>query len=299
MIDREGLPPPRGPMSELLFAELEMGVHEIAETPAIVEDALIGDDLHLALSVCYELHLRGIQGIDGRWEWEPSLLALRADLEDAFEHALFEEVGPVRVNGRAPAAALGELVRFHAARRLNDFLDREGSEQHVRELALHRRVRRVGADDPCAFVLPRLPSGARLEAMELLTSDRFEGDRGERGARPMEPGPIDPLAEPDGALHLDRLPGSTLARANVASLFGLHRRWRGAAIGHLALEELCSPAPNRAAVAGLVGALVDAEPQLAADVLFGGRALIALERRFADRMLSAWARGASSLLLPD
>ena len=33
----------------------------------------------------YELHYRGFEGVDERWEWEPSLLALRSVLEDIFE----------------------------------------------------------------------------------------------------------------------------------------------------------------------------------------------------------------------
>ena len=35
--------------------------------------------------------------------------------------------------------------------------------------------------------------------------------------------------------YLDRIPGSTLATVNLMSLFGLHRRLRGAIVGHLAV----------------------------------------------------------------
>jgi hypothetical protein len=127
--------------------------------------------------------------------------------------------------------------------------------------------------------------------------------------------------------YLDRIPGVTLATVNLMSLFGLHRRWRGALVGHLALFELTSAIPNRRygdglrrngfdaratdffdehvvadsvhdmiAAYDLAGSLVEAEPELAADVVFGARALLALEGRFAEHLLDRWERGASSLL---
>jgi hypothetical protein len=46
----------------------------------------------------------------------------------------------------------------------------------------------------------------------------------------------------------------------------------------------------------LAGSLVEAEPELAADVVFGARALLALEGGFAEHVLGRWERGASSLL---
>src|SRR3954452_22122882 len=45
--------------------------------------------------------------------------------------------------------------------------------------------------------------------------------------------------------YVDRLPGATLATVNLMSLFGLHRRWRGAIVGHLAAFEMTSSVPNR------------------------------------------------------
>ncbi len=40
-----------------------------------------GDDLHLSLYVCYELHYQGFDDVDPEWEWDPPLLGLRRDLE--------------------------------------------------------------------------------------------------------------------------------------------------------------------------------------------------------------------------
>src|SRR5690606_26210325 len=100
---------------------------------------------------------------------------------------------------------------------------------------------------------------------------------------------------------------------NLVSLFGLHRRLRGALVGHLALFEMCSvtpmsrylaaarrigegrlPAVERfyavhveadvhhaeLALQGMAAAVVDAEPELAGDVVFGAAALGRVEARF-------------------
>ena len=45
--------------------------------------------------------------------------------------------------------------------------------------------------------------------------------------------------------YVDRLPAVTIASLNIMSLFGLHRRWRGAIAGHLAAFEMTSSLPNR------------------------------------------------------
>jgi hypothetical protein len=114
------------------------------------------------------------------------------------------------------------------------------------------------------------------------------------------------------------------------SLFGLHRRLRGAIVGHLALFEMTSAVPNRrygdalrrlgvddpgaldffdehveadavhesVAAVDLAGGLVRDEPRLAHDVLFGACALLHVEARWAAHLLGAWAAGASSLRMP-
>ena len=111
--------------------------------------------------------------------------------------------------------------------------------------------------------------------------------------------------------------------------FGLHRRLRGALVGHLAGFEMTSSVPNRRygngfrrlgyglevtdfydehveadavhesiAAWDLADALAHAEPQLGADILFGVQALLALEARWATHLLDAWRRGDSSLAAP-
>jgi hypothetical protein len=127
--------------------------------------------------------------------------------------------------------------------------------------------------------------------------------------------------------YVDRLPGVTLATVNLMSLFGLHRRWRGAIVGHLAAFEMSSSVPNRRyanalrrlgfgpratdffdehveadavhenlAAVDLAGGLARLEPALAGDILWGARALVEVERRWAQHLLDAWEARRSSLL---
>jgi len=130
--------------------------------------------------------------------------------------------------------------------------------------------------------------------------------------------------------YLDLIPAPTLATVNLMSFLGLHRRWRGAIVGHLALFETTSPVPNRRYANGLrrlgrddeatlgfftehveadavheaiacvdlAAGLARQTPALAADVLWGARALAELEDRWGAHLLDAWEAGRSSLLAP-
>src|SRR5215210_4637558 len=101
------LPPSRGAISTFVLDALRRDPHALAPfRPPTPSDPLSDDDLQLALYVCYELHYRGFDGVDERWEWEPSLLALRAQLEAQFERALEEAVPPLAAS-ELPAA--GEM----------------------------------------------------------------------------------------------------------------------------------------------------------------------------------------------
>src|SRR3954464_14023109 len=102
------LPVARGAISEALLAALVRPPHPLAPVPLPQGgDALADEDLQLALYLCYELHYRGLPGVDERREWSPSLLAPRAGLEKRVEAALRTAVGPV---GSPPAAAAMDLA---------------------------------------------------------------------------------------------------------------------------------------------------------------------------------------------
>jgi hypothetical protein len=124
------LPAPRGNVSELLLSELTGDVRRL-ESPALAccADPLRDEDLQLSLYLCYELHYRGLPDVDERWEWEPSLLAVRRELEVEFERALREAVAAPDV---APPpermdVALRAVAESDEGPSLSGHLEREGT----------------------------------------------------------------------------------------------------------------------------------------------------------------------------
>jgi hypothetical protein len=323
------LPAPRGALSEALLAALAGPPGPVA-TPAVdVDDPLADDDLQLALYCAYELHYRGFAGVDPAWEWRPELLASRAALEAAFERALREAVPSPPVAPEDVEPALRELVERDAGPPLARTLERRASLAEFREFLVHRSAYQLKEADPHSWAVPRL-TGRVKEALVEVQADEYGGGRRGRMHATLFANAMRALGLDDryGA-YLDRLPGTTLATVNLMSLCGLHRRLRGAIVGHLAVFEMTSPEPNGRYARGLrrlaagpqatdffdehveadavheavaahdvAGGLARQEPALAADILFGANALVLLDARFAGVLLDAWERGDSSLLAP-
>lgn len=322
------LPAPRGPLSELLLGELDSDVHELPSfgLPEVT-DPLADEDLQLALYLCYELHYRGLPGVDDRWEWEPSLLRMRAELERQFEQALLAAV-PAQ-NGATPADEIDLALRAIADGEevaLSTYMQREATVAQFREFVVHRSAYQLKEADPHSWALPRL-AGAPKAALVEIQADEYGGGRAEwihaeLFARAMRALGLDGSY---GA-YLDMIPGVTLATVNQMSLFGLHRRWRGAIVGHLALFEMTSSIPNRRYAGGLrrlgvrgdatlffdehveadavhenvaavdlAGGLVRQEPDLAQSLLWGAATLAYLDERWATHLLAHWSQGRPSL----
>src|SRR3954453_1579971 len=98
-------------------------------------DPLADEDLQLALYLCYELHYRGLDGVAAEWEWEPSLLALRRDLERAFEAALRAAIGDPRdrVAPEEMDVALRAIDDADDAPSLSRHLERQGTLEQILE----------------------------------------------------------------------------------------------------------------------------------------------------------------------
>jgi hypothetical protein len=328
------LPAPRGPLSQRLVATLRHAPGTplvVSEQPARssgpVADPLADEDLQLALYLCYELHYSAIEGVDPDWEWDPGLLGFRSTLERTFEAAVRElaraedDVDPMLVGD-----ALHALVAADEGPPLSRWIEARADATHVHEFLIHRSAYQLKEADPHAWAVPRLTDGPKAALVEVQT-DEYGGGAADRihaalFAKTMAAVGLDPSY---GA-YLQRLPAVTLATVNLMSLCGLHRRLRGAIVGHLAAFEMTSSLPNRRygnalrrlgygrdatdffdehveadavheniAAWDLAGGLAAAEPELAADVLFGARALLALEARWAEHLLRAWESGGSSL----
>lgn len=204
---------------------------------------LVDDDAQLALFLCYEIHFRGLPGVDDR-EWDPEVLAFRLSLEHLFEAALRREVF---VKPVSPAGVPDELRRIDSTSTmpLGRYLQRDASLEQVREFVVHRSAYHLKEADPHTFALPRVTGPAKAAFAEIQY-DEYGGGRPDRMHSVLFADLIRHLDLDDGyGSYLDVIPGSTLATVNLMSMFGLHRRWRGAAVGHLALFELGSSQPNR------------------------------------------------------
>ncbi|MBC7269469.1 MAG: iron-containing redox enzyme family protein, partial [Streptomyces sp.] len=81
------LPSARGPVSAAVMAYLS-GTGAPPHPDDVRDAAAYGDDLQLALYLCYELHYRGFAEVGPDREWDPDLLRARAALEDRFLAAL-------------------------------------------------------------------------------------------------------------------------------------------------------------------------------------------------------------------
>jgi hypothetical protein len=316
------LPEPRGDASAALLSALRSAPGPVA-LPA-PDDF---EDLHLALYLCYELHYRGFDGVDPRWEWEPSLLEFRGGLERVFEAELRELAGRVdAVEPREVDVALRTLAASDEGPSLSKTVERGASLWQVREFMVHRSAYQLKEADPHSWAIPRL-WGAPKAALIEVQADEYGGGRPERmHAELFRRAMVAVGLDGSYGFYLDVIPGVTLATVNLMSLFGLHRRLRGALVGHLALFEMTSSIPNRRYAAGLrrlgfagdataffdehvvadavhesiaavdlAGGLARQDPGLAGDVLWGARALSELERRWAAHVLAAWDSGTSSL----
>jgi heme oxygenase-like protein len=326
------LPEPRGPLTRALCADLTAGALapstvELAErTAAASTDPLGDEDLQLALAICYELHYRGFDGVDDAWEWDPALLGLRAHLERRHTAALRSLVGPLQVTDEPVDRQLTALVAADDSPSLSSYLSRRGTLEQWREYLSVRSVYHLKEGDPHTFAIPRLGGRAKA-AMVEIQADEYGGGSAARMHSQLFAGMMHDLGLDAGyGLLWDVAPAPAFASVNTMSLFGLHRRWRAAAVGHLTAVEMTSSEPSRRYSAGLrrlgfgpstsvfydehveadavheqiaavdmCGSLVAEEPALAADVLFGAACSLAVDGLTARHLLDAWESGRSGL----
>ncbi|TFV66023.1 UNVERIFIED_ORG: iron-containing redox enzyme family protein [Bacillus sp. AZ43] len=327
------LPQPRGPLSEALFRDLatrtalsattiERGERVATAGPC----ALTDEDLQISLAVLYELHYRGFDGVSEDWEWDPALLRLRTGLERRHLAALRELVGPIAVSDEPIDRQLTALIAADDGPSLSAFMAKEGTLEQWREYLTVRSVYHLKEGDPHSFAIPRL-SGRTKSAMVEIQADEYGGGSPARMHSELFAGLMASLGlDRDYGALWDDAPAAAFSSVNTMSLFGLHRRWRGAALGHLACVEMTSSEPSRRYSAGLrrlgfdeqvtvfydehveadavheqiasvdmCGSLVAGEPDLAADVLFGAACSLAMDGLAAEHLLGAWAAGSSAL----
>jgi hypothetical protein len=341
-------PRPRGPVSAALLAALEGPPDDAGLGP--VADALgaagidgregprvvLGEDVQLALLVLYELHYRGVDGVDDGWEWHPGLLALRARVERPFEAALRARVPQpawpqdgTDVDAAAVAARLFALAAEDDGPSLSRYVAKKADAAQARELLALKSVYQLKEADPHTWAIPRL-SGAPKAALVEIQADEYGGGRPGRMHAELFAQAMRGVGLDDSyGRYVDAVPAVSLVAVNTMSLLGLHRRLRGAIVGHLAAFEMTSSIPSRLygngfrrlghdtsttwyfdehveadavheqiAARDLAGRLVEQEPALRDDVVWGAALCLAVEGDVAAHALEQWQRGESALRRP-
>jgi hypothetical protein len=340
-----GLPGARGPVSAAVLDALRSPPGTRVRSgewegglPEAVRGDPFGEDLHLALHLCYELHYGGFRGVDADWEWDPGLLGLRAELERVFLGGIRARVaggtgghgGLDTADEKTVAAELDALLAeppggAGTSRRLAE----RGEWWQMREFLVHRSVYHLKEADPHVWVVPRLRGRAKA-ALVAVEYDEFGAGRPEWTHSELF---ADALAgaglDARYLRYLDDVPAPALALVNMMSLFGLHRSLRGALVGHFAAAETTTAPSARRMVRALegmaahsscvlfykehieadavheqvmrrdvIGGLLVEEPELAPDVLLGIQATELLEDRLASHLDRAWDAGRTSLRRP-
>ncbi|HEY0495755.1 MAG TPA: iron-containing redox enzyme family protein [Kutzneria sp.] len=313
----------RGPLSDEVIGVLRRPVGSVRPSGPVDDADPFGEDLQLALHLCYELHYQGLPEVDPAWEWDPDLLRLRGRMERVFENALHAAVA----GGDDVTAEIDELLVEHVpGSGLSHFLRDDGEWWQLREFFVHRSIYHLKEADPHAWVIPRLRGRAKA-ALVAVEFDEFGGGRAERVHAQLYADLLDAAGLSAEYLHyLDDVPACSLATVNMMSLFGLHRRLRGALVGHFAAAEISTgPSAQRMEQAlirlgapdacrlfytehieadavheqvlrhDVIGDLLAREPELAGDIVFGVQATELLEQHLADHLLSAWRADRSSL----
>jgi hypothetical protein len=311
-------PKGRGSLSEAVFECLRSpsGSWE----PALGTIADDDEDLHITLWALYELHYRGFEDVDDALEWQPELIELRRSLESSFESELRD-----RAHGLTPpegdfADAFFSFVADHDGPSLAKHVHRKATHEEALELLRMRSIYHLKESDPSSWLVPRLPDTTKAALMELQFDEYGCGDPNRLHAQLFARGMDDCGLRAEYGAYIDDVPLEVLEENNAMSLFGLNRRLRGAALGHLAAFEMTSSIPSRRmaqgferlglppsmigyytehveadavheqlAVRTICGSLLEQEPTLRDDMFFGAFTCLDLESRFARRMLDAWA----------
>ncbi len=316
------LPIERGPISRHVIQALTSGDDPAAPPALGPGDVLVDEDVQLALWMIYELHYRGFDGVPPDREWDVGLLTLRLAIERRLEQELRDATRDLVLGVPADGDIGRHLMALVAADDSPSpaaFMHRTATREQLVGYLRERSVQQLKESDAQSFVLPRLDGPAKA-ALAELQYDEYGGGRPERLHATL-------YADALEAAGLDRTYGAyvndvsalSLACTNVMTMFGLNRRLRGAAMGHLAAFEASSSVPCRKIAGGLervgfpaavtdyfyehveadavhehlassdiCGAMVAEDPSLRGDVLFGAAACLYLDSLAGAELLDRW-----------
>ncbi len=308
------LPSPRGPLSGAVLAGLADGDVRPALSEASAADE---EDRALTLWTLHQLSYRDLDGVPDDLEWDPDVLRLRRELERELEQGL-------RAAYRPPAGLsfvddFLDWVDDQDGASVSGYVHRHATHEQVLELLRVKSLYHLMEADPTSWVVPRLGAQAKAALMELQYDEYGDGDPNRLHqhlfVRGMEASGLDATF----GRYVDEAPIEVLEQNNAMTLFGQHRRLRGAALGHLAAFEATSSLPSRRMAQGLerlgfpaemvayytehveadavheqlavrtiVGGLLAEDPTLEDDAWFGAVTCLGLEDRAARHLLARW-----------
>jgi hypothetical protein len=221
---------------------------------------------------------------------------------------------------------LEQLVEAAPSAGLSRYMQREATAAEFGEYLQAKSVYHLKESDPQSFVLARLRGLPKVRLAELQY-DEYGGGRPDRLHQALFATALRTAGLDDSyGAYLHLAPATTLAVNNAMSLFALHRRHRAAAMGHLAAFESTSSIPCRRVAQGIrrvglgegaadyfeehieadavheqiavreiCGSLVEEDPALAQDVLFGAWVCCYLEYLDGAHLIDRWGHGESAL----
>jgi hypothetical protein len=312
-----GLPRPRGPLSAWVLDRLR-GLEPPA--PPVEGADGFGGDVQLALYLCYETTFSALPGACRDLEWDLDLLGVRGRLEACFEAALRDSLPPLPTGTSEVGDLLDALLASDGGPSVSSFVEHAGTLEHVRDVVVQRSPLQLKEADPHTLGIPRLVGRAKHLLATIQAGEYGADEPGREMHVALFAATMRALGLDDRRhAYLDVVPATSLAISNLVSLFGFHRRRRGALVGHLAVFEMDSSVPagryaralerlgappaarrfydvhvladtEHAVIAReMAQALARDEPALRDDIVFGARCVVATERRFADALLARWA----------
>jgi hypothetical protein len=310
------LPKPRGRLSEQVLAGLADLPSATGARLAVEPES--DDDAAVALWVLHELSYRGFDDIDDAAERDVELFRVRCLLEDDLERRLRDRWPGVPAETDLETGFF-DWVDEHDGPSLARFVQTEATEEQLLDLLRFRSIYHLKEADPTSWVIPRLASGPKAALVELQYDEYGVGDPARLHAALFARGLEASGLRSEYGAYVDEAPAELLEQNNALSMFGLQRRLRGAAVGHLAAFEATSSLPSRRMAQGLerlgfpaemIGyytehveadavheqvalrdvcvRLVEEDPSLEPDVWFGAWACLDLEARTARRLLDLW-----------
>lgn len=289
-------------------------------------DLLADDDVQLTLAVLYEPHFRGFDDAADDLEWNAALISVRRVLEIAFHDAVRAEATSLADAAGLPlepesdvVAGLRGLVAHDGGPSMSRYVLREATLDQVRDYVIQRSAYHLREADPHTLAIPHVAGRAKSALVEIQSDEYGNGRPGEAHS--------ELYARTMRALDLDDTYGAhwpvTLAEAfatlNLMSFLGLHARQIGACLGHLASLEMTSSLPmsryaeglrrlgqspsatgyfdehveadavhEQLAAVDLCGSWAAEHPERGHEILLGAAATLALDARFATRLMDQW-----------